>query len=75
MISIKIKCESFNEMANLRDEFCSALAGSPAFVESEIAVCEDHNDEKVFYLAVGNCNNHDLSTEINSKDIKILEEK
>jgi hypothetical protein len=69
MISLKIKCEDADSMAKLRDKFCSALCGSPAFVESEIAVCDCIEDESCFFLAVGNDNDCDLDLEIDSTNI------
>lgn len=42
-----------------------ALKGSPAYINSEIAICD--NDDTSFYLVVGNNNDRDLKVTIGSK--------
>ena len=69
MIEIKIKCNDEQERDELRDKFCEALVGSPAYVESEIAVCDDGDDG--FILAVGNDNSHDITFELEGSEIEL----
>lgn len=69
MIEIKVRCEDEQTRDELRDKFCSALVGSPAYVESEIAVCDDGDDG--FILAVGNCNSNDISFELEESSIEL----
>lgn len=40
------------------EEFHKALVGSPAYINNEIAICED--GDCCFVLIVGNDNNNDL---------------
>lgn len=75
MISFKIKCEDSESMAKLREKFHYALVGSPAYIESEIAVCDCREDDSCFFLAVGNDNDRDLYLEIKSDDIVDLDIK
>lgn len=56
-----------NEM---RDRFCKALVGSPAFVNSEIAVCDGKNGEE-FFLAVGEVNGNDITIQID--EVKLVD--
>ena len=42
-------------------KFHEALVGSPAYVNSEIAICETGEDE--FTLVIGNDNDNDLTIE------------
>ena len=53
----------FNDTA-LMETLHKALVGSPAYVDSEIAICEDDNGG--FSLIVGNSNENDCIIEINS---------
>lgn len=67
MIVFKIHC-SHEEVTNeWRDKFCEALVGSPAFINSEIAVCDDN--ECNFVLIVGESNDHDMTFDINESDL------
>ena len=67
MVSINIKCKSSEEMHELRDKFCLALMGSPAFIDSEIAVCDLQDD--AFTLIVGNSNDNNIDLDVNNKYI------
>ena len=58
MIEIK-----FND-TTLMEKLHNALVGSPAYVDSEIAIYEDDNGG--FSLVVGNPNENDCVIEINS---------
>ena len=70
MIKITVKCNDEAERDELRDKFCSALVGSPAYVDSEIAVC-DGDDSDEFILAVGECNSNDIAFELGGSDIEL----
>lgn len=65
MISIIIQCSSQEEMEQKKTRMHEALIGSPAYIESEIAICD--NNDTSFYLVVGNNNDRDLEIIIGSK--------
>lgn len=69
MIEIKVKCNDEQERDELRDKFCEALVGSPAYVESEIAVCDDEEDG--FILAIGNPNSKNIAFELEGCAIEL----
>lgn len=48
-----------NAEMKLRDEICEGLVGSPAFINSDIAVCDDETAEG-FYLVLGGDNGRNL---------------
>ena len=68
MIVFNIQCDSEKEMTELRGQMCYALKGSPAFINSEIAVCD--NDNTSFLLVVGHSNERDVDYTIEQKSIK-----
>ena len=43
------------------------LAGSPGYIESEIAICDFQED--AFTLAVGRGNGHDIDLDVHSGDL------
>lgn len=47
-----------NEKMELRDAVCSALVGSPGFINNEIMVSD--GDDHDFYLIIGNSNSKDI---------------
>ena len=53
----------FNDKA-IMEQLHEALVGSPAYINSEIAIVEGDNDD--FYLCVGNGNGHNCYVEIDS---------
>ena len=60
MICIKRVFETPDQAMKVKTQYHEALVGSPAYVNSEIAILEgDHPTE--FYLVVGNANNADMS--------------
>ena len=60
MICIKRVFETPEQAMNVKTQYHEALAGSPAYVNSEIAIVDgDHPTE--FYLVVGNANKADMS--------------
>lgn len=75
MICFKINCGDNGSMAKLRDKFNYALMGSPAYIESEIAVCNCEEDDSCFFLVVGDSNDYNLDLEIKSGDIVDLDIK
>ena len=52
MLAIYIDCHTPERMEQEREKIHESLVGSPAYVESEIAVCEEN--QSVFILVVGN---------------------
>ena len=63
MLAIYVDCHTPERMEQEREKIHEALVGSPAYVESEIAVCEEN--QSVFILVVGNRRiNHDLRVDI-----------
>ena len=66
MIELKIRCEKDN-YGDLLTKMHNALCGSPAYVNSEIAL-SDYTEEGPI-LIIGNNNEHDLSLEIEYKNI------
>ena len=65
MINMIIQCGSKEEMEHKKTRMHEALKGSPAYINSEIAICD--NDDTSFYLVVGNNNDRDLKVTIGSK--------
>ena len=55
----------------LEYRLCEALVGSPAFVDSEIAVCDDVSNDSAFYLVVGKENERDIELEVDANHLKI----
>lgn len=68
-IEIKVKCDTEEKRDEIRDTFCRALVGSPAFINSEIAVCDDEADS--FILAVGNLNDNNISLDLEYSSLNI----
>lgn len=66
MIVFNIKCKQ-DEAAFLRDRMCEALVGSPAFVNSEIGVCDVSPSE--FCLVIGHSNDSDITFDVNESDL------
>lgn len=57
MIKITVTSVNSEETFKVKELLHNALVGSPAYINSEIAICDV--DEKTFDLAVGNCNADD----------------
>lgn len=51
----------------LMNHFHQALKGSPGYINSEIAICNDKNSES-FTLIIGNDNDNNLSGTIDFKE-------
>lgn len=51
------------------DTFCSALAGSHAFINNDIIVTEEPKGTNRFMLLIGNSNNEDLTYEVSYHDL------
>ena len=71
MINLVIKCKDNETMLKTREKFHNALVGSPAYLSSEIAICNE-DDDTSFNLVVGDINNNDITKVINNEDIKDL---
>lgn len=67
MITFRIHCPHPDVAAEWRDRFCEALAGSPAFVNSEIGVCDGSGGE--FFLVVGKSNDRDMTLDLMESDL------
>ena len=72
MISIKVNCNDSEKMIQVREKFHKALVGSPEYVDSSIAICDDDKDDTVFYLALGNLNENNIQIEVDSNDLEII---
>lgn len=57
MITFKVKGNF-----ETKEKFHKALVGSPGYVNSEIAICDE--DEESFLLIVGNKNDDDIAFEV-----------
>lgn len=66
-VIFNIKCTSKEKMSELRDTICKSLMGSPAFIKSEIAVCDLQDD--AFTLIVGNNNVNDIEYDVHSSQL------
>lgn len=64
---LNVKCTSNEEMIKLREIVHLSLVGSPAYINSEIAVCDLQDD--AFTLIVGNNNDHDVEYDVNSTNL------
>lgn len=69
MIRITVSGEDKQELMRVKEDFHYGLVGSPAYIESEIAITDGDNPNS-FELIVGNKNNSDLHININVKDIR-----
>lgn len=67
MIIFRIHCPHPDVAAEWRDRFCEALVGSPAFVNSEIGVCDGSDGE--FCFVVGKSNDHDMTLDLMESDL------
>lgn len=67
MITFRIHCPHPDVAAEWRDRFCEALVGSPAFINSEIGVCDGNDGE--FYLVVGKSNDRDMTLDLMESDL------
>ncbi len=67
MITFRIHCPHPDVAAEWRDRFCEALVGSPAFINSEIGVCDGNDGE--FYLVVGKSNDRDMTLDLMASDL------
>ena len=70
MIVLNIKCRNPEEMAKFRDRMCEALAGSPAFIKNEIAVCDFPGLDKAFSVFIGRSNDQDVEYDLVDADFK-----
>ena len=68
MINLIIESDNEKELLEIKEQFHKALTGSPAYVESEIAICD--RDNKSFYLIMGKDNDNDIIKKINTNNIK-----
>lgn len=74
MILLKVICETKEKKELKREEFHKALVGSPAYKNSEIAVCDE--DETSFLLIIGNNNSDNLYLKTNANRLsRIKKEK
>ena len=70
MIDLIIKGKDKEETFVMKEKMHNALAGSPAYVDSEIAICDE--DDTSFHLIIGNSNECNITKVINTEDIKGL---
>lgn len=68
-IILNVKCKSNEEMNNMKNQFHTALSGTPAYINSEIAICDDITNSKSFNVLVGNCNDNDIRFNINGYEL------
>ena len=66
-VAINIKCNSPEEMYELREKFHLGLVGSPAYINSEIVISDLQDD--AFTLIVGNGNDYDVDYDIHGKNL------
>ena len=64
---LNVKCTSNEEMFKLRETIHLSLVGSPAYKNSEIAVCDLQDD--AFTLIVGHNNDHDVEYDVHSTNL------
>ena len=69
MINLVIKSKDVKKLNSMKEDFHYALTGSPAYVNSEIAICD--NDTESFFLIIGNNNNCDITKEIDVDNIEV----
>ena len=63
--------KSEQDMCVARDEFHEALVGSPAYINSEIALCDvNENGEASFVLCIGENNDNNVSFEVDYNNLK-----
>lgn len=68
MIDLIIKGKDKEDTFLMKEKMHNALAGSPAYIESEIAICDE--DDNTFHLIIGNNNECDIKKTINTNDLK-----
>lgn len=67
MICIKRVFETAEQAAKVKEQFHHALVGSPAYINSEIAIT-DGDAPNEFFLVVGNSNANNLETTLVEAD-------
>lgn len=72
MIVFKINCYTQEKMIKKREEFHEALIGSPAYQDSEIAVCDE--DDTSFLLIIGKNNENNIKYNISVNRLTISKE-
>ena len=70
MIDLVIKGKDKEDTFLIKAAFHNALVGSPAYVDSEITICDE--DDTSFHLIIGNSNDCNITKVINTEDIKDL---
>lgn len=70
MIDLIIKGKDKEDTFLMKEAFHNALAGSPAYKSSEIAICDE--EDTSFHLVIGDKNDCDITKVINTEDIKGL---
>lgn len=53
-IQFVFTCKPEHDITPVKEQLHRALVGSPAYKESEIAICDGDNPKNEFYLMVGN---------------------
>lgn len=56
MINIIVRSTDINELSKVKELMHKSLVGSPAYINSEIAICD--NADNTFSLIVGNSNDN-----------------
>lgn len=71
MIVLNIKCETDEKTWELRNRMCEALAGSPAFINNEIAVCDFVDVPNAFMVCLGKSNDADIEFDLIGSDFLV----
>lgn len=64
MIVLNILCDDVDAKCNIRDRLCEALVGSPAFINSEIAVCDFPGLDSALEVFIGKPNDSDIEFDL-----------
>lgn len=64
MIVLNIMCDDVDEKCRFRDRLCEALVGSPAFINSEIAVTDFTDLDKSLEVFIGKPNGSDIEFDL-----------
>ena len=71
-ITITVKCKDQEEMFKAREIMHNALIGSPGYINSEIAICDNDEDSTSFHLFVGETNDDNVEFKVNNDDLHIV---
>lgn len=71
MIVLNILCGDVDEKCKFRDRLCEALVGSPAFINSEIAVTDFEGLDRALEVFIGKPNGADIEFDLMSGNFGI----